>query len=207
MSQTTDRRPVTRLDPATRRTQIVESAASLFDRRDPLEVRFEEIADAAGVSRALVYNYFGDRDGLLAAVYVHLFEAVQRFIATTVDHDAPTDERVRATVRAYLTFASEHPGAWRLLHVVRAREHETVANAREKLMKGLVRQWGGTVAARAALTAVVGALESATIDWLRNPTAMSLDDLTDLLQDLLWQGMASLEPHGVSAEGAVTVHR
>jgi hypothetical protein len=33
------------------------------------DVTFEEVADAAGVSRALVYNCFGDRRGLVAAVF------------------------------------------------------------------------------------------------------------------------------------------
>ena len=61
MPKTTEKRAVTRLDPAVRRTQIIEAAAELFAERDPAEAPFEEIADAAGVSRALVYNYFGDR--------------------------------------------------------------------------------------------------------------------------------------------------
>src|SRR5947207_6769910 len=59
----------TRLGREARREQIVDAAAAVFQRRDPAEVTFEEIADAAGVSRALVYNYFGDRNGVLEAVY------------------------------------------------------------------------------------------------------------------------------------------
>ena len=61
-------RPRTRLDPEIRREQIVEAAEQVFHGRDPSEVTFEEIAEAAGVSRALVYNYFGDKGGLIAAV-------------------------------------------------------------------------------------------------------------------------------------------
>ena len=76
MAPTTDRRTVTRLDPETRRTQILAAAARVLERHDPVEVRFEEIAEAAGVSRGLLYNYFGDRGGLLAAVYAHNFDAV-----------------------------------------------------------------------------------------------------------------------------------
>ena len=46
------------------RAQIVEAAAEVFRGRDPATVRFEEVAHAAGVSRSLVYAYFGDRGGL-----------------------------------------------------------------------------------------------------------------------------------------------
>src|SRR5215470_15509912 len=51
----------TRLAREERREQIVDAAAEVFQGRNPADVTFEEIADAAGVSRALVYNYFGDR--------------------------------------------------------------------------------------------------------------------------------------------------
>ena len=54
----------TRLTRATRREQIIDAAVDVFKGRDPNDVTFEEVADAAGVSRALVYNYFGDRRGL-----------------------------------------------------------------------------------------------------------------------------------------------
>src|ERR687891_398237 len=60
-----------RLEPGRRRAEIVQAASALYRGRDPATVRFEEVADAAGVSRSLVYAYFGDRGGLLAAVYLY----------------------------------------------------------------------------------------------------------------------------------------
>ena len=103
--------------PAVRRHQIVEAAAQLFEGRDPTEVPFEEIADAAGVSRALVYNYFGDRSGLLAAVYLHLFEAMDVAPrATNVDRDAPGRGALpRRSSRPTSASSPSDPGAWRLL--------------------------------------------------------------------------------------------
>ena len=192
MPRPTDRRTVTRLDPETRRTQIIASAARLFETHDPLDVRFEEIADAAGVSRALVYNYFGDRGGLLAAVYLHHFDAVQQHVMDAVDPAASREDRVRATVRAYVDFASEHPGAWRILHVVRANKHQAVAAAREQRMLTLAEHWGGTPQARVVTSAVVGALETATVDWLRSSEGISPDLIAEVLHDLLWSGMQGL---------------
>ncbi len=58
----------TRLDPDTRRRSIVQAASEVMLGHDPMEVSIELVAEAAGVSRALIYNYFGDRGGLLAAV-------------------------------------------------------------------------------------------------------------------------------------------
>jgi AcrR family transcriptional regulator len=199
MPRTSERRPVTRLDPAVRRTQIVESAARLFERRDPVEVPFEEIAESAGVSRALVYNYFGDRGGLLAAVYLHHFQAVNDHLAKATDPHSSPEERIRGTVRAYLEYAALHPGAWRLLHVARANDHPAVVEARSRRMVELARLWGGSVEARIVACAVVGLLEAATVEWL----TAARDDVTDdrlgeVLADLLWQGLAGLGRHKIA---------
>lgn len=197
-SSTEGGRRVTRLDPAVRRVQIVEAAARLFEDHDPLLVTFEEIADAAGVSRALVYNYFGDRGGLLAAVFLHHFESVNEHIREAIAPGASPEEAFAATVRAYLEFAQHHPGAWRLLSVTRANDHPAVVAAREQRMEELAATWGGSVAARIVAYALVGMLEAATLDWLRARDEVPLDEAAAILLDLIWRGMPGLAAHGIA---------
>src|SRR3954471_19975575 len=110
----------TRLAREERREQIVDAAAEVFQGRDPVEVTFEEIADAAGVSRALVYNYFGDRGGVLAAVYLHTFDELNHELNATIDREAPPQDRLRSIVRGYLRYAVDHAAAWRLLQLTAA---------------------------------------------------------------------------------------
>src|SRR5262249_42100351 len=57
-----------RLDPEARRAQLVETARELLEQQGLDTMSIEAVADAAGVSRSLVYAYFGDRDGLVAEV-------------------------------------------------------------------------------------------------------------------------------------------
>jgi AcrR family transcriptional regulator len=201
VSQTTDRR-TTRLDPAVRRGQILEAAGRLFEARDPLEVPFEEIAYAAGVSRALVYNYFGDRSGLLAAVYLHHFQAVRRHVWAAAELATGPEDQARATVRAYLEFAATHPGAWRLLHVARVDDHPDVARERHDLMVEIARRWGGTASARIVACALVGALEAAAVDWLRAGEEIDLDEVVEVLHGLLWRGMSDLATPRSALPGA-----
>ena len=59
-----------RLDPDTRRDQILDAANALFAERGYDEVLIEDIARAAGVTRGLVHHYFGGRKD----VYVALLE-------------------------------------------------------------------------------------------------------------------------------------
>lgn len=192
MAPTTDRRTVTRLDPETRRTQILAAAASVLERHDPVEVRFEEIAEAAGVSRGLLYNYFGDRGGLLAAVYAHNFDAVRAHVLGAIDPDDPPEVQTQRAVDAYVGFAVTHPGAWRLLHVARSNEYQAVSEARSDRMSELAALWGDGASARIVASAIVGALESATVDWLRAPGDVDADQLASVLYQLLWNGLRAL---------------
>jgi AcrR family transcriptional regulator len=192
VAPTTDRRTVTRLDPATRRTQILAAAARVLEGHDPVEVRFEEIAEAAGVSRGLLYNYFGDRGGLLAAVYAHNFDAVREHVLGAIDPADPPEVQIRAAVDAYVGYAVAHPGAWRLLHLARSNEYQAVTEARSDRMGELAALWGTGPSARVVASAIVGALESATVDWLRTPGEVDAGQLAAVLYQLLWNGMRTL---------------
>lgn len=56
--------------PAATRQSIIESAHALVRQRGPRQVTVEDVARAAGVSRPTIYAHFGDRKGLLAAVWL-----------------------------------------------------------------------------------------------------------------------------------------
>ena len=78
---------------AERRTEvaadrILDAADELFTRQDAATVGMNEIARAAGCSRATVYRYFENRDALYTA-YVHR-ETLRVFSAT-----GPTHRRYR----------------------------------------------------------------------------------------------------------------
>ncbi len=187
----------TRLDPAVRRTQIIEAATRTFRGRHPAEVTFEEIAEAAGVSRALVYNYFHDRGGLLAAVYLETFGTLLAELNAKVDPTLPPGERIRAIVRCYLEFAVRHPEAWALLQLTGTTQHPEVVEARRRHMAELAAWWGGSAAARVVAYGVVGLLEASSFEWVRTRET-SLDELAEVLFDLVWFGLSSLHSHGIA---------
>jgi AcrR family transcriptional regulator len=115
-----------RLEPERRRAEIVEAASTIFRGRDPNTVRFEEVADAAGVSRSLVYAYFGDRGGLLAAVYLHSLAGLDEDLSSLLN-DVPVDEaRLRALVHRYLLLVRDNAASWPLFATAGALEHPAV---------------------------------------------------------------------------------
>ncbi|MGW3232739.1 TetR/AcrR family transcriptional regulator [Kitasatospora sp. NPDC001095] len=58
-----------RLSPAERRAQLLATGARLFAERPYEDVLMEEVAEKAGVSRALLYRHFASKHDLFAAVY------------------------------------------------------------------------------------------------------------------------------------------
>ncbi|MGE2720868.1 TetR/AcrR family transcriptional regulator [Mycolicibacterium malmesburyense] len=102
-----------RLSPADRRSELLTLGAEVFGQRPYDEVRIDEIAERAGVSRALMYHYFPDKRAFFAAVIraegERLFEATN----TPPRPGQSLFDQVREGVLAYLRYDDEHPhGAW-----------------------------------------------------------------------------------------------
>jgi AcrR family transcriptional regulator len=102
-----------RLSPADRRTELLALGAEVFGQRPYDEVRIDEIAERAGVSRALMYHYFPDKRAFFAAVVraegERLFEATN----TPPKPGQSLFHQLREGVLAYLRYDEEHPhGAW-----------------------------------------------------------------------------------------------
>ncbi len=184
--------PRTRLDPEVRRAQILEAAERVFATRDPAEVTFEELARAAGVSRALVYNYFGDKGGLVASVYGRSLHRLNDELADAIDTEAPDAERLRAAVHGYLAFAAGSAD-WHLMGVTASFDHPDVRRVRRQRFEDLARRWGDTTPARILARGVIHFLEGATVAWIE-AGARDLDEVAELLYRTLWYGLSSIPP-------------
>jgi AcrR family transcriptional regulator len=195
------RRARTRLDPEVRREQIIEAAELVLIDRDPADVTFEQIAEAAGVSRGLVYNYFGDKAGLLAAVYLRRFEQLDAMLARTLDAtDAAPEHRLRTIVEVYLRFAGENPSAWRLGGTAEATEHPLVQQARRDHLQRLSASWAETPEARLLARGIFGFLEASTLAWLEEDE-LPADRAADVMLAQLWSGLAATDATGLARAG------
>jgi AcrR family transcriptional regulator len=106
------RTPRRRLSPDDRRAELLALGAEVFGQRPYDEVRIDEIAERAGVSRALMYHYFPDKRAFFAAVVKG--QADQLFETTNTPPPGQSlFEEVRGGVLAYMQYHQEHPhAAW-----------------------------------------------------------------------------------------------
>lgn len=107
-----------RLPRAQRRQQLIEAAAGAFLEGGFDGTSMEDVAQAAGVTRLIVYRIFESKEELYRAVVGDVLEALAAaFDGMTVD-----DIRARGAANMLLPVARAHPDAFRLL--VRHAWHE-----------------------------------------------------------------------------------
>jgi AcrR family transcriptional regulator len=94
--------------------RILDAAEELYTRRDQASIGMNEIARAAGCSRATLYRYFENREALRTA-YVHReTRRLSRAIADEIDGIEDPRERLVVSVTAALRMVRESPAlsAW-----------------------------------------------------------------------------------------------
>jgi AcrR family transcriptional regulator len=107
------RTPRRRLSPDDRRAELLALGAEVFGQRPYDEVRIDEIAERAGVSRALMYHYFPDKRAFFAAVVKGQADQLYETTNSLPDPGQNLFEEVRAGVLAYMDYHQQHPhAAW-----------------------------------------------------------------------------------------------
>lgn len=96
-----------RLAPEVRRDLILDAAARIVSEEGVSPVSMERIGREAGVSKALVYSYFLNRNELLSALLLREYPAFQRIPAASAAGAQGFEAIIRSTTRAYLDHVAE----------------------------------------------------------------------------------------------------
>jgi AcrR family transcriptional regulator len=98
------------------RDEVVRCALDALEREGPLAVSARRVASSAGTSTAALYEFFGDKTGLVRAVFVQGFVELHnalRDVATQTDD--PRDALI-ALLSASRRFARERPMLFELMY-------------------------------------------------------------------------------------------
>ena len=103
-----------RLTAAARRAQLIDIGRTVFAKRGFEATSVEEIAARAKVSKPIVYEHFGGKEGLYAAIVDHEVEQiVSRMVGAITAGSAR--ERLERAVLAFLSYVQERPGGFAML--------------------------------------------------------------------------------------------
>ncbi len=93
-----------------RRAQLVALGVNFLAEHPLDELTIEELSAQAGVSRALVFHYFGTRQGLHREVVLMARDSLLH--ASTPRPELPAEERLRDTLTRIVVFVREHRGTF-----------------------------------------------------------------------------------------------
>ncbi|WP_067672580.1 TetR/AcrR family transcriptional regulator [Nocardia miyunensis] len=88
--------------PAGRRERIIAASADLFDSRGFYDVRVDDIAKAAGISGATLYQLFPNKTQILQAILERGAEGLLYITAEALAHAETPDEVLETLVRTYI---------------------------------------------------------------------------------------------------------
>ena len=175
-----------RLSVEERRSQLLEAALTLFAHRVPEEVSLDDVAEAAGVSRPLVYRYFpGGKQ--------QLYEAALRSAADELrecfdePREGPLLPRLHRALDRYLAFVDQHDAGFSALLqggsvVETSRTTAIVDGVRRAAAEHILSHLGVTgpgLRLRMTVRMWITAVEAASLIWLdegKQPPAGELRD-------------------------------
>ena len=197
--------PYTRLDPAERRDQILDTANTLFAERGYEGVSIDDIAKEAGITRGLIHHYFGGRK----EVYIALLERLETIREEELR--PPVGRSARARVADSVSRWLDWTEADRTIYLAAMASGEGVGDpdvrrAVEDLVRravGLLTVFHADIAEdsprlRYALECWTGLNRSATRRWLRGEATreQTQELLTSTLEHVLRTFGAPPSPSG-----------
>lgn len=207
------RAPAPRLSAAERRRQLFSVALSLFAERGYAATTMEEIADAAGVTKPLLYQHFSSKRSLYAELVDSVAGEMLDAVGAATAAAAGPREQVEDGFAAYFTMVVTHETAFRLLY---ARTHpgdEELNGALARVEDAMAEAIDPLIAAglepehrRVLAYALVGMAESVSRQWLGATAAPHVargwptrdraeaQRMARRLGNLAWAGLRSVHP-------------
>jgi AcrR family transcriptional regulator len=192
---------------AVREPQMLQVAGRIFASRGFHEASMDEIAQAAGISKPMLYNYFGSKEGLYFAYvdlsYREIIAAIDAAVAEAVEAGRGPGEQLRTGVRAYYRYVGEHRDALRVLFREVGDPGGGLVQQRRRLSRrvavSIAEILGDEVDAsaprrlgtEALAEAFLGAARSLADWWLDN-SEVPAEDIADRLMDVIMVGLRGL---------------
>lgn len=225
-ARTQDPRPRRRLTAEERRRAILTAAQDVFARRGYHGSSIDEIAQAAGISKALIYEHFPSKKDLHASLLdLHVQELFDRLAASAATPE-PGDIRMRNGLDAFLTWVEEQRGAFRM--VFRDAADPEVADVVRRIQGQVTAAVAALMASEPMVPAVseearergiqmlaqqlTGGVQALALWWIDNPEVPRTVVLESAM-DFCWLGLERvrdgehMRPDGTAATRARSTPR
>jgi AcrR family transcriptional regulator len=194
-----------RRDRAAREREMLDAAEEIFGERGYAGTSMDEIAARVGVSKPLVYQYYGSKDGLFVACLSRLRARLLESVSSVVFQAPDAEQALYAGLTEWFRFVDEHPRAWSVMVDEGMLTAGPAAQAADQVRADFV----GLIASMVRLNLPVdrettddeiqviaqslsGATERLAIRRSRNGGRLAPEQVAESLMDLFWVGLRNL---------------
>ncbi len=161
-----------------------------------------DIANAAGVSKALLYHHFASNDDIYARISFNSTHLLYEYVNSRIPADGSHAEKIRAYMLAAATFFSEHRDAWISASNAfwsdpdRHRMQQRIARRRqfEQKLRDLIRDGIDAGEFRDVDPATAGRLILSGINWMHRwydpAKSQTAEEIVDQYADIVLNGIS-----------------
>lgn len=181
-----------------RRVQLLESALEVFVRHGYHAAAMDDIAEAAGVSKPVLYQHFPGKLELYVALLDQSCDEVIDQCRSALDSTHDNKQRVKAAIDAFYDYVGAQSGAFRLVFEsdltnepeVRQRIDRVTVECAE-LIAHVIRDDTGLPddASRLLAVSLVGMAQVSARFWLAEAGSIDRETATALVAGLAWRGI------------------
>ena len=188
-----------RLTATARREQLLDVALGVFARSGYHDASMNDIADAAGVTKPVLYQHFDSKRELYQALVDDVGSRLMTAIVTAAAEATVGREQTERGFQAYFRWVAEDHDAFMLLYGGATRRDDEFADALRQVTDGAVELVAPLIAAdiddehRLTLAhALVGLAEGASRRLVERGDRFDPDLIARQVSDLAWAGLRAV---------------
>ena len=190
-----------RMPAAQRRTQLLDTAVHVFAERGYHAASMNDVAEAAGVTKPVLYQHFSSKRDLFVELLTAIGDELRETIDKATADAAGPRQQVEQGMRAYFHYVDARTDCFRVLFGAGARRDPEFASFARSVEESIAEALAelivvdGQPAAHRDVLAhgIVGMTEAASRHWLAHDRTPDVDTLASQLSRLAWSGMRGLD--------------
>ena len=100
---------MTKTKDTTTEATILNAAKSIFQRKGMDGARMQEIANEAGINKALLHYYYRSKQLLFEAVFKNAFKLLAPQLKKVLNSDDSLNDKIKNFTKNYISFTIKHP--------------------------------------------------------------------------------------------------
>ena len=190
-----------RLPAGERREQILDVAVEVFAKQGYHATSMNEVAEAAGVTKPVLYQHFDSKQDLYLALIDDVGTRMSNAIAKATAGAATGKAQTELGFRAYFRWVADDHDAFLLLFSTQANRDAVATQAIRKITADAAKAIAPLIAIdidpdkqRTLAHGLVGLAEGVSRQLVERGESFDPDELGRLIANLAWAGLRSITP-------------